>query len=201
MNNPRMLDFPATRRNRETIFAVLSSHLPAAGTLLEIASGSGQHAVAISARLPQWQWLPSDAQPAHVQSINAWREQLGPSNCAEALLLDVHDQPWPVSELDAIFCANMIHVAPWSAAKALLSGAAAALRPQGQLFVYGPFIQAAVPTAPSNLAFNADLQVQDPTWGIRDLDEIEREAQQVGLQLQEVTAMPANNLTVIFRRL
>ena len=195
----RALDFPASRRNRDPILRVLKEQLPLSGSLLEIAAGSGQHAVAFAAHLPQWTWTPTDLDPLHVDSINAWRAQVGTNNCQEAQQLDVHGLPGELRDFDAVFCANMIHIAPWSAALSLLRGASATLRRGGLLLLYGPFIQPGVETAPSNLAFDADLRSRDPSWGVRDLAVLEREAADVGFSLRSVVPMPANNLTVVFQ--
>jgi SAM-dependent methyltransferase len=206
------LDFPATRRNREPIAAVLKRWLADARLVLEVASGSGQHAVYMAAQLPQLRWQPSDPDPRHLASIERWRRDLRlKARVLAPVKLDVHAKPWPLPEAagayDAIFCANMIHIAPYSAALALLAGAGAdggagvaALRPGGALCLYGPFHRGGVPTSESNARFDADLRARDARWGVRDLDDITRAAAEAGLALDEVAEMPANNLMVRFAR-
>jgi hypothetical protein len=193
---------PATARNREPILAVLERVLPARGLVLEIASGTGEHAVAIALRLPELTFQPSDADPGALASIEAWHRHSGLPNLRPALRLDVHAQPWPLpaGAPDAILCINLIHIAPWSACVALLAGAAALLAPGAPLVLYGPYREGGVHTAPSNAAFDADLRQRDPSWGVRDLDAVAAEAAARGLDLDEVVAMPANNRTVVLRR-
>ena len=196
----RRLRFPATERNRAPILEVLAQVLPSRGTVLEIASGSGEHAMHFARGLPTLAWQPSDPDPSHVASIDAWRESEQLANVKPALRLDVHTQPWPVERVDAIFCANMIHIAPWSACVALLEGASAHLHEAALLVLYGPFREGGVHTAPSNEAFDRSLQSRDARWGVRDLDEVVALAGRYGLVLAQTFRMPANNLTVVFRR-
>lgn len=189
---------PATERNRGPILAVLRDVLPAEGLVLEIASGTGEHAVHFARHLPGPNWQPTDAGP--LESIAAWRDWVDLPNLLAPVHLDVTERPWPIARADAIFCANMIHIAPWRACEALLAGAGEALPPGAPLVLYGPFLRDDVPTAPSNLAFDADLRARDPEWGIRRLEEVERVAGTNGFDLQSIAEMPANNLTVTFRR-
>ncbi len=196
----RRLDFPATRRNREPIFAVLAAHLPKSGLVVEIAAGSGQHAAAFAPRLPEHTWLPTDIDPTHVKSIHAWREAIGSPNLLPAEVLDACTTTWPVTAAAAIFSANMIHIAPWSACEGLFQGAERILDPGGRVFLYGPFLQRDRQTAPSNVTFDCFLRSRDAAWGIRSLDDVEVLAARHGFMLLEVVSMPANNLTVIFER-
>ncbi|MFN2376261.1 MAG: DUF938 domain-containing protein [Candidatus Binatia bacterium] len=191
---------PATLRNRDPILSVLGRVLPAAGKVVEIASGSGEHAVHFAAALPGLQWQPTDHDAAAVESIAAWREREGPANLLPPILLDVRDEDWGVGVVDAVFCANMIHIAPWTACLGLLSGAGRHLRSDGLLVLYGPFRIEGRPTAPSNEAFDRQLRASDPTWGIRNLTDVLREAARAGLVLEETVPMPANNQTVVLRK-
>jgi hypothetical protein len=194
---------PATQRNREPILAVLSRVLPKRGVVLEIASGSGEHAIAFAERLPGLRFQPSDADPGALASIDAWRGEAPLPNLMAAIRLDVHELPWPladVAEPDAILCINMIHISPWSACLALLDGASERLKAGAPLVLYGPYRQGGAHTAPSNEAFDASLRARDPSWGVRDLEAVESEAVARGLLLEEVVEMPANNRTVVLRR-
>ena len=198
-SDPR-LRFPATARNRAPILEVLARVLPTRGTVLELASGSGEHAIFFAAALPALTWQPSDPDLTHVASIDAWRASEAIANVAPALHLDVHALPWPLARVDAIFCANMIHIAPWSACLALLDGASASLTAAAPLVLYGPFREGGEHSAPSNESFDASLRARDPRWGVRDLDEVLAEARARGLLHDETVRMPANNLTVVLRR-
>jgi hypothetical protein len=191
---------PATQRNREPILAVLRRVLPAHGTLLEIAAGSGEHALFFASALPSLAWLPSDADADAVESIAAWRKAEGPPNLGAPLLLDVTSHDWPVATVEAIFNANMIHISPWSACLALLAGAGRHLVHGGVLVLYGPYKIDGVHTAPSNAAFDADLKSRNPDWGVRDLEEVAKVAAREGLYLEETIPMPANNQTLVLRR-
>ncbi|MBX7084683.1 MAG: DUF938 domain-containing protein [Nannocystaceae bacterium] len=193
----------ATGRNREAILEVLRRVLPARGTVLEIASGTGEHAVFFAGALPQLRWQPSDVDPGALASIAAWREHVGADalpNLLPPIELDVEAGPWPAAPPDAIVCANMIHIAPWSACLALLRGAAEVLAHDGVLVLYGPFMIDGVHTAPSNAEFDARLRSSDPRWGVRDRSEVAAAAAAVGLQLCDSVPMPANNLTLVLRR-
>lgn len=191
---------PSAERNRQPILDVLQRVLPARGVALEIASGSGEHAVHFAAGLPGWTWQPSDAEPSVLPSIAAWIAGSGLSNVRAPLLLDVTASSWPgVPTVDAIFCANMLHIAPWAACQGLMRGAARHLARDGRLVTYGPYFIDDVATAPSNLAFDADLRARNPAWGVRNLRDVEAEASKSGLQLVGRFAMPANNFTLVFR--
>jgi SAM-dependent methyltransferase len=193
------LCYPATARNRDAILAVLRSRLPPRGTVLEIGSGSGEHAVCFGAALPRLRWQPSDPEPAARASIAAWIEHEGLENVEPPVDLDVMRWPWPVERADAVVCINVIHIAPWEAAQRLLAGAARVLPPGGPLLLYGPFVIDGE-TAPSNREFDASLRARDSRWGVRELREVEREAALHGLALVELVAMPANNSIVVLRR-
>ena len=190
---------PAAERNRAPILALLQRLLSPQGTLLEIASGSGQHAAHCAAGLPGWQWQPSEPDAPSLPSIAAWCAGL--ANVRRPLQLDVMAADWPGAPqvVDAVFCANLLHIAPWAACAGLMAGSARHLCAQGLLVIYGPFIVDGLPTAPSNLAFDADLRLRDPAWGLRRLEDVTVQAQQVGLRLQECVAMPANNLCLVFQ--
>lgn len=190
---------PAVARNREPILAVLRDHLPASGTALEIASGSGEHAVAFAAAFPGMIWQPSDPDPANRASIAAWIASDGGPNLLPPLALDATAEIWPLATADAVLCINMIHIAPWAACLGLLRGAARLLSPGGLLYLYGPFKRDGAHTAPSNAAFDESLRARDPAWGVRDLGDVIAAAE--GFASPTVVAMPANNLSVLFRRI
>ncbi len=191
---------PAAERNREPILAVLRRVLPTAGLVLEIASGTGQHAAHFARHLPGLAWQPSDRDPDALASIEAWRREAGLANLRAPVALDVARPPWPIAAADAVFAANLIHIAPWAACEGLLRGAGAVLPPGGRLVLYGPFMIGGRHTAPSNAAFDADLRARDPAWGVRDLDAVTALAAAQALAYVERVAMPANNLTVVFER-
>ncbi len=191
---------PAAARNSGPILAVLERVLPPRGLVLEISSGTGEHAVAFAERLPQLVFQPSDTDPDALASIEAWRRHAGLPNVRAPVELDVHRTPWPLRERpDAILCINMIHIAPWSACLALFDGAASWLAPGGPLVLYGPYREGGAHTAPSNAEFDANLRARDARWGVRDLDEVAAEAATRGFALEGIVATPANNRTVIFR--
>jgi hypothetical protein len=190
---------PAAERNREPIRQLLVELLPPAGAMLEIASGTGQHAVHFAAALPGWTWQPTERDPDGRESVAAWAAQAGLGNLKAPLALDVTASDWPVDRFDAIFCANMIHIAPWAACVGLFAGAPRHLRDGGALILYGPFVIDGEPTAPSNIAFDADLRSRDPEWGLRELSKVEAVAADNGLVLEQRVAMPANNQLVVFR--
>lgn len=195
-------DAPATGRNRGPILEVLARWLGAAGPcdVLEIASGTGQHAVFFAEALPQLRWQPSDRDPDALASIEAWRAEAGLPNVLAPIRIDVRDEDWGVAAADAIFNANMIHIAPWPVAEGLFRGAGRWLRPGGLLFLYGPFRIGGRHTAPSNEAFDADLRRRDPSWGVRELERVFELARAAGLRPLETNHMPANNELVVFRR-
>jgi len=191
---------PAVARNREPILAVLRRVLPASGLVLEVASGSGEHARFFAAALPHLTWQPSDPDPRAQASIAAFRSAGAPANLLAPLALDASAAEWPVAGAAAVVCINMIHIAPWSASEGLMAGAARILTAGGLLFLYGPYKEDGRHTAPSNAAFDADLRARDPRWGVRDLGEVIALAHRHGLAHQETAAMPANNRSVVFRR-
>jgi SAM-dependent methyltransferase len=191
---------PAVARNREPILSVLRRVLPAQGTVLEIAGGTGEHAVYFAAALPGLSWQPTDADPIALESITAWRTTAQLPNVKPPLVLDVTSPHWPVERADAVVCVNMIHIAPWRAAEGLVAGAGRVVVPGGVLFLYGPYKEADHHTAPSNEAFDADLRARNPEWGVRDLDDVKALAARYGFDFAERVPMPANNLSVVFRR-
>lgn len=191
---------PAADRNKQPILEILQRVLPESGLVLEIASGTGQHAAWFAGHLPAWTWQPTDADPDALPSIAAWAAEAGLANVRPPLHLDVMAPAWLVTTVDAVFCANMLHIAPWATCAALMRGAARHLAPQGLLVLYGPYLVDGQVTAPSNLAFDADLHSRNPAWGLRRLADVAKEAREAGLELQEQFAMPANNLTLVFRR-
>lgn len=193
---------PAVARNTDVILAVLRAHLPEHGRVLEIASGSGEHAVAFARALPRVTWTPSDPSAQARASIAAWRDQAALPNLAEPLSLDALDPTtWPTETVQAIVCINMIHISPWTATDGLMALAGRVLtRPGGLLVLYGPYLEADQPLAPSNAAFDADLKARDPAWGLRDRDAVVAEAQTRGLHLTLRKTMPANNIALLFRR-
>jgi len=187
---------PAVARNREPLLEVLRGVLPAEGLVLEVASGSGEHAAHMAAALPDLTWQPSDPDAESRASIGAWAE--GHPNICPALALDASAWPWPIDRADALLCVNMIHIAPWSATLGLMRGAAALLPAGAPLVLYGPYLRDGVPTAPGNIEFDASLRARNPEWGVRRLQDVAAAA--VGFTLDRVVEMPANNLTVVFRR-
>ena len=191
---------PATLRNRDAIAAVLTEWLPASGTVLEVASGSGEHVVHFAAAFPALDWQPSDPDPAGRVSIAAWCAEAALANIAPPLALDAAAADWPLDRADAILCINMVHISPWAATLGLLAGAARLLAAGAPLILYGPYIEPEVPTAASNLAFDASLRARDPAWGLRPIDDVKAAAAAVGLRFAERRAMPANNLMLLFRR-
>ncbi|MGZ8284261.1 MAG: DUF938 domain-containing protein [Allosphingosinicella sp.] len=190
---------PATERNRAPIAAVLREVLPERGTLLEIASGTGEHAVYFAGLFPRLLWQPTDPDPEALESIRAWREEAGPENLLEPLLLDATAEAWPVASADAILCVNMVHISPWAATRGLMRGAGRLLAAGAPLVLYGPYRRRGVTTAASNEAFDNALRARKPEWGLRDLEAVEAEAARHGLGLERIVEMPANNLTVLFR--
>jgi hypothetical protein len=202
---PLALHSPAADRNKAPILEQLRRVLPASGVALEVASGSGQHVAHFAAALAGWRWQPTDGDAGSPASIDAWCAGL--ANVRPALRLDVLDDasvaalaaalPEPV---DAVYCANMLHISPWATCAALMQLAARQLAPQGLLVLYGPYLEDDVPTSPGNLAFDADLRERDPSWGIRQLADVLAQAAAVGLRLRERVAMPANNLLLVLAR-
>jgi hypothetical protein len=190
---------PATDRNRDPIAAVLREVLPERGTLLEIASGSGEHAVYFAGQFPAIRWQPTDPDPTALASIEAWRDESGLANLLSPLRLDASAETWPVTSADAILCVNMVHISPWAATEGLMRGAGRLLTDGAPLLLYGPYRRAGVPTAASNAAFDESLRSRNPEWGLRDLEAVEAEAARRGLRLERAIEMPANNLTIVFR--
>lgn len=191
---------PATDRNREPIARVLREELPASGTVLEIASGTGEHAVHFARAFPALVWQPSDAVPAALASINAWRVEEGPPNLLPPLTIDATEPRWPLTAADAILCVNMVHISPPDAAEGLIAGAGQVLPAGAPLILYGPFLEDEVATAPSNLAFDRGLKEQDPRWGLRDVAWIDRLARARKLERTRRVEMPANNLMLVYRK-
>ena len=191
---------PAALRNREPIAAVLREWLPARGSVLETASGSGEHAVYFAREFQQLDWQPSDIDPAALASIAAWRADAGLPNLRAPLPLDAAASDWPIAHADAVLSLNMVHISPWSAALGLLAGAARLLEPGAPLILYGPWLEGGVAPAPSNLAFDADLRARDPQWGLRRVEDFAAAAMDQGFQLEQRRAMPANNLMLLLRR-
>jgi SAM-dependent methyltransferase len=189
----------AAERNGPPILVELQRLLPAQGLMLEIASGTGQHAARLCRGLPGWQWQPTDVEPALLESIRAWC--VGLARARPPLRLDVRSHPWPVEVplcVDAMFCANLIHIAPWACTTALMQGAARHLAPHGLLITYGPYLEDGVQTAPGNAAFDADLRARDASWGLRRVAEVAAAAEAAGLRLRERVAMPSNNLLLVW---
>jgi cyclopropane fatty-acyl-phospholipid synthase-like methyltransferase len=193
------LTAPAVARNRAPILAVLRRTLPAKGTVLEIASGSGEHAVHFAAALPHLTWQPTDVDVDALRSISAHRAAAQLPNLLAVLPLDVCSPAWPVLRADAVVAINMIHISPWRATEGLMEGAARMLPPGGPLYLYGPFKEGDRHTAPSNATFDENLRASNPDWGVRDLDHVADLARWHGLHLVERVAMPANNLSLVFR--
>ncbi len=198
--NDARLDFPATGRNGEAILDVLSRVAPQRGLVLEIGSGSGQHVVRFADALCALRFQPTDPDPTHVASIDAWRAHRDLDNVLPALRLDATELPWPVDRAEAVYCANVIHISPWEVALSILEGASRVLPAEGVLFFYGPFKREGAHTAPSNARFDESLRARDPRWGVRDAGEVAEAARDLGLHLRELVPMPANNFSLIFRK-
>ncbi len=193
---------PAALRNREPILAVLARVLPPAGVVLEIASGSGEHAAFLAGRLPGVTWQPSDADADARASIEGHRAEASLTNLLSPLAIDARTDPatWGIARADAVVCINMIHIAPWASCEGLMRGAGRLLEGGGILYLYGPFKQGGQHTAPSNASFDEGLRARDPSWGVRDLADVTREAENNRLAFVELVEMPANNLSVVFAR-
>lgn len=192
---------PATARNRDAIAAVLADWLPPSGKVLEVASGSGEHIVHFAAIFPALDWQPSDPDPAGLASIAAWRQGAALANIAPPLAIDAAVSDWPLVHADAVLCINMVHISPWAATAGLFAGAARLLPSGAPLILYGPYIEADVATAQSNVAFDASLRGRDPAWGLRATDAVKAVASETGFAFIERRAMPANNLMLLFRRM
>lgn len=189
---------PATLRNRDAILTILRDALPSAGLVLEVASGSGEHAIHFAAALPALDWQPSDPDPAALASIAAWRAEAGLPNLRPPLLLDAAGD-WPIDRADAILCINMVHISSWDATVGLFTQSARLLQKGAPLILYGPYFRKDHPTAPSNLGFDESLRARNAEWGIRWLEDVNELAERQGFAVEAVYAMPANNLTVVYR--
>lgn len=203
------LDAPAFHRNCEPIWSALGPFLESErGHVLEAGSGTGQHAIEYARRAPGIVWWPTDYNDAHLRSIEAWRAHAGLANVRPPSRLDLTEPRWsarpsefpPAGSLLAIFCANVLHIAPWRVAEGLFAAAARELRPDGRLFLYGPFKRDGVHTAPSNERFDASLRAENAEWGVRDIADLDPLAVRNGLRIQEILQMPANNLVLVFSR-
>lgn len=191
---------PAALRNREAIAAVLNDWLPKSGLVLEIASGTGEHVVYFAERFPALDWQPSDIHPDARSSIAAWREETRLQNVRAPLTLDASAADWPIDQADALLSVNMVHISPWTSALGLLDGARRLLNPGAPLIMYGPWLKDDIPTAPSNLDFDADLKRRDPKWGLRRVEDFAAAGDARGLRLEAIHPMPANNLMLLLRR-
>jgi SAM-dependent methyltransferase len=191
---------PSAERNKGPIAEILMRVLPAQGEVLEVSSGTGQHVLHFAQAMPHLRWQPTEQDADSLKSIESWLRQSPVPNVRAPLRLDVHDTIWPVHQVAAVLCINMIHIAPPSAAEALLRGAGKVIAPGGLLFLYGPYRRQGEHTAPSNQAFDDRLKAQNPEWGVRNLEDIVRLASIVGLALEQTHDMPANNLSVVFRK-
>jgi len=202
------LDAPAFHRNHDPIWSAIAQFLgERTGDVLELGSGTGQHAATFARRAPQLTWWPSDIYPSHLKSIAAWREHADLPNLRAPQRIDLGDANWTWSAdgfagrpLAAILCLNVLHISPWIVSENLLAGAGRLLRPDGRLFIYGPFMRDGAHTAPSNADFDASLRAENPAWGVRDVDALRAFGEEAGLSLAEITPMPANNLVLAFAR-
>ena len=190
---------PATLRNRNDIVTILREALPSAGLVLEVASGSGEHAVHFAVSFPHLDWQPTDPDPAALASIAAWAGEADLPNLRPPMMLDAAAD-WGGLRADAVLCINMVHISPWDATLGLMAGASAALEAGGLLYLYGPYLRNGVPTAPSNLAFDASLKARDPRWGLRRAEDVTAAAGSQGLVFERLVEMPANNLSLLFRK-
>lgn len=197
---PGARHYPATARNRDYIREVLADRLPATGLVLEIGSGSGEHAVYLAECFPHLDWQPSDPDPICLDSIRAWQSAKPLHNLRPPIALNASDVILPVDAADAVLCINVIHISPWDATEGLMRNAGALLPPGGMLYLYGPFAVDGGFEAPSNEAFDRQLRAENETWGIRDLADVTAEAEKHGLGLAETVGMPANNLSAVFRK-
>jgi hypothetical protein len=193
---------PAAQRNREPIAEVLSEWLPVSGLVLEVASGTGEHAVWFAERFPGLQWQPSDAHPDALASIAAWQQGAGLPNVRPPIVIDASNPAgWPIERADAVLNINMAHISPWPASLGLIAGASRMLPSGAPLILYGPWLKDDIETVPSNLAFDADLKARDPEWGLRRVEDFAEAAEVEGFQLVETRGMPANNLMLLFARI
>ncbi|MBN07693.1 MAG: SAM-dependent methyltransferase [Rhodospirillaceae bacterium] len=198
------LHWPAPERNKDAILQVLREYIPHTPgqdrLCLEVAAGSGQHAAHFAARLPDTIWQASDPDPHHLASIQAWLDRTGLTKTPKPLCLDTRNRPWPIQSADAVLCINMIHISPWESCISLFDEASNILSREGVVYLYGPFTIGGKHISPSNTAFDESLKSQDTSWGVRDLNEVSAVARQHGFRLSANLAMPANNLSVIFRQ-
>ena len=199
MTDERLLSTSATR-NRGPILDVLRAVLPSHGVVLEVASGSGEHIVHFAAHLPNLTFTPSDPNPTARASVAAWIAETGVKNVGVPLALDAAHTPWPISYADAVICINMVHISPWAATKGLFSAASEILSADAPLYVYGPFKRDFLHTAPTNAEFDAVLRAQNPQWGLRDIETVVDLGRGAGFGEPRIIEMPANNLSLIFRR-
>ena len=191
---------PAAQRNRAPIAEVLVEELPERGVVLEIASGTGEHAVHFARTFPQFDWQPSDPDDAARASIAAYGQDAALSNLRDPILLDASAAVWPVEHADAMVCINMVHISPWEATEGLFAGAGRILPQGAPLVLYGPYLEDDVETAPSNLAFDESLRARDPRWGLRALSVVDTLAESNGFARTKRVAMPANNIVLIYRK-
>ncbi len=191
---------PATARNSEPLAEVLAGELPNEGLVLEIASGTGEHAVFMARRFPALDWQPSDCATDALHSVDAWAQEAGLANLRPAIALDAAAGEWPVESADAVLCVNMVHISPWQATVGLFEGAGRVLASGAPLILYGPFLEADVDPAPSNLAFDESLKTRDPAWGLRQVGELDGLARANRLSRAARHIMPANNLVLVYRK-
>lgn len=199
MSDPRA-HAPATARNRDPILNVLREVLPPTGLVLEVASGTGEHAIHFARALPGVTWQPSDPSPEARRSIVAWIEGEGTENLLPPLELDAASGDWPVERADAVVCINMVHISPWEATEGLMRGTGRLLGQGAPLYLYGPYRRGDRPLEPGNAAFDRDLRRRDPRWGLREVDDVAECAAMHGLRLERIVEMPANNLSLVFRK-
>jgi SAM-dependent methyltransferase len=191
---------PAALRNREPIADVLDQWLPPSGLVLEIASGTGEHAIYFAERFPKLEWQPSDIHPDALASIAAWRQESALPNVRAPLILDASEADWRIDHAGAVLSINMVHISPWTSALGLLDGARRVLAEGKPLILYGPWVKDDIATAPTNIAFDANLRNRNPEWGLRRVEDFAAEAEKRGFRFVEVKPMPANNLMLLFRR-
>jgi hypothetical protein len=191
---------PAALRNREPIANVLAGWLPKSGTVLEVASGTGEHAIWFAERFPDLTWQSSETHPDALASINAWREESSRRNLRAPIMLDATSAYWPLDRADAVLNINMVHISPWEASLGLIAGAARLLPIDGSLILYGPWLKDGIETVPSNLAFDENLKARDAQWGLRKVEHFAASAAEEDFELVEWRQMPANNLMLLFRR-
>ena len=191
---------PHAARNTGPILEVLREILPPKGLVLEVASGTGEQSLAFARAFPKLLWQPSDPDPLALASIQSWQNAEPSFNQLPPVRLDARAAGWSIASAEAIICINMVHISPWEATQGLMRGTARVLEPEAPLYLYGPYRQQGVPTAPSNEGFDQSLKARDPRWGLRDVEDVAAEAEANGLALERVVAMPANNLSLVFRR-